>query len=284
MHLTELHTFLAIIETGSLVRASEQLNVTQSTVTARLKSLEMELGQPLIHRQKSGASLTAAGVRLQRYANTISELWQQARQETALPDAMSAVVNFGCHPDLWHNLGERIFDYVRTTIPNAALTISQGNQTDLAAWLNDGLIDLSLTYSSNPNQKQEVITAFEDRLIVVSTEPAASIRFNPDYVFVEAGEEFGRQHAATYSDAGTAKISFNTAQLGLEYLLQHGGSAYLPDRIARSRIEDGSLFELTYAPVFDRRAFLTINNSAREAWSWLDECLESIPDSPKAST
>jgi DNA-binding transcriptional LysR family regulator len=36
MNLTSLQTFLAILETGSLVRAADKLNVTQSTVTARL--------------------------------------------------------------------------------------------------------------------------------------------------------------------------------------------------------------------------------------------------------
>ena len=50
MTLSELRTFLAIVETGSLVRASRVLNVTQSTVTARLKSLEAELGQTLIRQ------------------------------------------------------------------------------------------------------------------------------------------------------------------------------------------------------------------------------------------
>jgi DNA-binding transcriptional LysR family regulator len=47
MNLANLETFLKIVETGSLVRASEALNVTQSTVTARMKSLEDELGQTL---------------------------------------------------------------------------------------------------------------------------------------------------------------------------------------------------------------------------------------------
>ena len=56
MNLTSLQTFLAILETGSLVRAADKLNVTQSTVTARLKTLEEELGQVLINRQKSGAT------------------------------------------------------------------------------------------------------------------------------------------------------------------------------------------------------------------------------------
>ncbi|MDG1801269.1 MAG: LysR family transcriptional regulator, partial [Paracoccaceae bacterium] len=58
MNITALQTFLAIVETGSLARASEQMNVTQSTVTARLQSLEQELGQQLIVRQKSGARMT----------------------------------------------------------------------------------------------------------------------------------------------------------------------------------------------------------------------------------
>ncbi len=48
MNLVNLETFLKIVETGSLVRASEALNVTQSTVTARMKSLENELGQTLL--------------------------------------------------------------------------------------------------------------------------------------------------------------------------------------------------------------------------------------------
>jgi len=40
MNLNEVRTFLEVIETGSLVAASQRLNVTQSTVTARISALE----------------------------------------------------------------------------------------------------------------------------------------------------------------------------------------------------------------------------------------------------
>ena len=60
MNIVSLQTFLAIVETGSLVRASQKMNVTQSTVTARLKTLEDEIGQVLLNRQKSGTTLTPA--------------------------------------------------------------------------------------------------------------------------------------------------------------------------------------------------------------------------------
>jgi len=276
MHLTELRTFLAIIETGSLVRASEQLNVTQSTVTARLQSLETELGQTLVHRQKSGATLTSAGIKLHRYAETISDLGRQARQETALPDGLSSVCNLGCHPDLWQGVGERIVAFVSRTVPDVALSVSVGGRSELTAWLNGGLIDLSVTYWPSANQSQRSVSTFNDRLILVSTDENSPVKFDPNYIFIEGGEQFGREHAAAYSDADTARISFNTATLGLDYLLATKGSAYLPERMVRQLIKQGDLFELTDAPVFTRNAYVLINNSVNDAWYWLNECLSEI--------
>ena len=74
MNFDEIQTFLAIIETGSLVAASRRLHVTQSTVTARMNTLEAELGQKLLHRIKSGAELTSAGFKFQRYAEVMTQL------------------------------------------------------------------------------------------------------------------------------------------------------------------------------------------------------------------
>lgn len=278
MNLLELRTFLTIIETGNLVRASEQLNVTQSTVTARLKSLEDELGQVLINRQKSGASLTAAGVRLQRYANTISDLWQQARQETSLSDAFSAVCNIACHPDLWPHLGSKMFDHIRYTHPSIALSVWQGNQSDLTNWLNAGLTDVSLTYWPNANQKQKVFPLLTDELVLVSTKKDSPIKFDPGYIFIEAGDEFGQQHASAYADADTARISFGTAQLGLEHLLRNGGSAYLPMRIVKSYITTQKLYLLKEAPKFERSAFLIVNKSALDKWAWFEDCRKAISE------
>ena len=42
MNLEELRTFLAVVEAGSLIAASRRLNVTQSTVTARITFLSRE--------------------------------------------------------------------------------------------------------------------------------------------------------------------------------------------------------------------------------------------------
>ncbi len=101
------------------------------------------------------------------------------------------------------------------------------------------------------------------------------MKFDPDYIFVEAGDEFGQQHASAYADADTARISFGTAQLGLEHLLSNSGSAYLPIRIAKPHIDTGRLFILEEAPIFERTAFVIANKTAQSSWHWLDDCVKS---------
>ena len=78
-------------------------------------------------------------------------------------------------------------------------------------------VDIAITYGLPVNQRQRQIEIAEDRLILVSTRENSPIRFDPDYVYVEAGQAFARAHAAEYADAGTARLSFGTAVTALEF-------------------------------------------------------------------
>lgn len=278
MNLTALQTFLTILDAGSLVRAAEKLNVTQSTVTARLKALEEDLGQVLIVRQKSGATLTAAGLRLKRYAETMSELWRQAKAEVALPESISTVCNIGCHPDLWPGLGEHLFDRIRVDFPEVALSVWHGGQIELSTWLNNGLIDVSLTYWPPGRPEHQSQPMQSDRLVLVSTKPQAAAVSDATYVYAEAGDAFGRWHAATFADSGVARLSFGLAVLGLQHILAHGGMAYVPMRLVRAHIEHERLFLVSDAPVFTRPAYLAVNVKAEESWPWFREMANVVTD------
>ena len=63
MDIDQARTFLAIAAHGSFLEAARRLHVTQSTVSARIRNLEAELGVRLFVRNRSGASLTPAGQR-----------------------------------------------------------------------------------------------------------------------------------------------------------------------------------------------------------------------------
>lgn len=69
----------------AVLRAAEQLNVSQTAVSARIRTLEEQLGRPLFVRNKNGASLTAAGEQFLRYAPMFVQLWQRARHQVAVP-------------------------------------------------------------------------------------------------------------------------------------------------------------------------------------------------------
>lgn len=61
MELRHLRYLLAVIEEGSFTRAAARLHIAQPGISAQLKQLERELGQPLLDRTGRRVRLTAAG-------------------------------------------------------------------------------------------------------------------------------------------------------------------------------------------------------------------------------
>ncbi len=276
MKLSALQTFLTIIETGSLSRASEKLNVTQSTITARLQALEDDLGHTLLHRHRSGVSITASGLRLKRYAEAMSDLWRQARQEIALPDNVRLICNFGVHHSLWTGLGDILFANICKLRPDIAVSLWAGNSAQISNWLDSGLVDIGLSHAADVKSNQSVIELAPDRLVLVSPDPNTPLEFDPGYIFIESGTDFGRQHATAYAHAGVANISFNNPIWGLHYLLQNGGSAYLPYRLVKQHLDENSLYILATAPEFTRRVYFARKEDRSSNWQWLDQALQMI--------
>jgi DNA-binding transcriptional LysR family regulator len=116
----------------------------------------------------------------------------------------------------------------------------------------------------------------DDQLILVSSVPNSPMRFDPNYIFVEGGEQFGRDHAAYYADAGTARLSFGSPTWALEHLLEAGGSAYLPQRIVASYLASQQLHAIPEAPKFGRKTYLVVNEKAAEGWDWLPDVIEHL--------
>jgi hypothetical protein len=141
--------------------------------------------------------------------------------------------------------------------------------------LNEGKSDLAFTHGSAISQRQGQVALSPDSLILVSTSKDSPVKFDPTYVFVEAGEAFGRDHATAYADADTARTSFGNATTGLEHIKRSGGSAYLPMRIVEDDLTAKTLHQLPNAPTFKRAIFLNYNKAARETWSWLNPILEA---------
>ena len=104
MNLDNIRTFLEVTATGNFHRAAESLNVTQSTVSARIKSLEDYFGLPLFRRNRTGVELTGAGQRFRRYALNLHQSWRQAYQSVTLPEGYRDVLALSAQVSLWYRL------------------------------------------------------------------------------------------------------------------------------------------------------------------------------------
>ncbi len=111
MNIELARTFLEIVSTGSFARAADRLHVTHSTVTMRIKTLESLLNQRLLIRNKTGVTLTASGVRFQRFAEALVRTWQLTRREMTLASGLDGILSFGADPALWDDL---LYDWVCT--------------------------------------------------------------------------------------------------------------------------------------------------------------------------
>ncbi|WP_035051984.1 LysR family transcriptional regulator [Andreprevotia chitinilytica] len=79
--LTQLRTFVAVAEAGSVSAAASKIFLSQSTVSEQIKKLEERAGQPLLLRSKKGTQPTPAGEKLLGYARRILALSEAALED-----------------------------------------------------------------------------------------------------------------------------------------------------------------------------------------------------------
>lgn len=69
--LEDMALFIRIVDSGSITKASDQLNIAKSAVSRRLKELEHRLGSQLISRTTRNSTLTEAGRQYYHQAHKI---------------------------------------------------------------------------------------------------------------------------------------------------------------------------------------------------------------------
>jgi DNA-binding transcriptional LysR family regulator len=72
MNLDYLKTFQEVVRLGSFSEVAKKLSISQPAVSFQIQKLEQELGIRLIDRTQRAITLTAAGKRLLRFAESIS--------------------------------------------------------------------------------------------------------------------------------------------------------------------------------------------------------------------
>jgi len=256
MNLEHIRTFLEVATTGNFNRAAEILNVTQSTVSARIKGLEQDIGQPLFARSHAGAELTAAGLQFREYALGMQQLWRQARQAVNLRRGYSTTLALGAQVSLWDQLVLDWISWMRENAQDIALRIEADYSPSQMQQLMDGLLDIGVMYQPRQTPGLIIEKLMDESLVLVSTQKrGVSMNWREDYVFVDWGDVFRADHGEYFPKMETPAVSVGLGALALQHILKEGGSGYFPVRVVNPLIEEGQLHLVEDAPTSHRPVY-----------------------------
>ena len=119
MEVYQIRVFLEVARHLSFTEASDVLNLTQPAVSAKIKSLEMELGTPLFHRLGRKIQLTDVGEFLLENGPKLIDLENDLLQEIEhIKKGKSGIIKIGCTSEIGNGwLPTKLFSY-RQKYPN----------------------------------------------------------------------------------------------------------------------------------------------------------------------
>jgi len=263
MDISAARTFLEIVKTGSFANAAASLHITQTAVSARIRVLEQELGQPLFVRNKAGSKLTFSGQRFQRFATSIVQLSEQAIRSLSLPLGRDLVVAIGAELSISSPLIPQWLAWMQMYCPEFAVAARIDTSERLVEHVQDGSLDVAILYGAPRRTGLIAELLFEEQLVLASANTGSADRTR-NHVRIDWGEQFAEAYDAAFPAQSTAPVSISYGPLALDYILAAGGSGYFRRGFIRPYLEDGRLSLVPNSPEFSYSAYAVHSTKADE--------------------
>jgi len=167
--LGALQLLLAVARLGSLGRAAAETGISQPAASARVRSMERQLGVALLDRSPRGSRLTGAGSLVADWAARVVEAAEafdagvaalQDRRDSRLTVAASMTVAEYLLPG-W-------LIALRAARPDTAVSLRAGNSAAVAEQLRRGTADLGFVEGPRAPDGLDGAVVAHDRLVVVT--------------------------------------------------------------------------------------------------------------------
>lgn len=275
-----VRTFLEVVACDSFAGAAERLFVSNSAVSLRIKSLEEQLGRKVFLRSKTGISLTPAGQRFQRYAQSFLQVWEEAKQQVAVPDGYRDILVLAGEYGLWSRLLVRWLPLLEAHMPEIAFRAEVARPDRITRQMIDGAVDIAVLYTPQIRPGIRVEELFEERMVLVST-ASSTVGLGESYVYVDWGQEFTAFHGTNFPEYRHPRMTFQLGPVTLNYLMNNGGSAYMPMRLVAPLVESGRLFLVADAPDFTLSAHVAWRDKIKA--ELVDEALVHLRETVRRS-
>lgn len=173
MDLRQLKYFVKIVEQRSMSRASVELHVAQSALSAQIASLETRLRQKLLVRRSTGVFPTEAGQALYKHAVAILRQVERAANDVErMGGEPSGPASLGLPVVVEGLLALDLFVAVRARLPQVTLHLLEGMSYLLKEMVLQGRLDMTVTYQFDPSPGIVEHPLFTEMIYLVS--PAKS--------------------------------------------------------------------------------------------------------------
>lgn len=170
MDYKTLKTFQMIVKHGSFIRAAEEMNYVQSTVTMQMQKLESDLGIQLIERRKK-IQLTEAGRLFYKQSLQIVQNMEQLQislSDLKLGEAGNIRIGV-VEPTASYRL-PNILKRFLSTFPKIRITVDVANTPTLIDRILKGDIDLALSSVPDLGSDFHFEPLFQEEFVVLMPE------------------------------------------------------------------------------------------------------------------
>lgn len=248
-----LRCFLAVVRYRGFTRAGEEIGLTQSGVSVKIKRLEERLGTVVFQRTSKSLSLTPAGEILKGYAQRILETHDEVVQRLCAPDATGSL-RVGMADYFIPNILPALLNRFRQHYPKIRLEITAGLGINLLPLFDQNKLDLVVTGRGESPPPHRALVE-EPLMWVIGSEceirrdtpvplvmlpPPCSFRRlaleildaqNIAWEIVYTGSSIASVQAAVRAGLGVSVLPAGTMISGLRRLPLHYGFSSLPNYV-----------------------------------------------------
>ena len=179
MELGQLEAFVTVVKHHSFSRAAEELGLTQPSLSARIISMERELGEPMFHRLGRGVRLTDAGRTMLPFIQRSLDALRNAREALeATRSASSGKLHIGAARAISAYVLPGIVESFRERHPGVEVAIKTGRSSEVLEWVLSEEIQVGV---SRALYHPEVATThlYDEQVVLVT---------HPEHPFVKMGD------------------------------------------------------------------------------------------------
>ncbi|MFI8685825.1 LysR family transcriptional regulator [Rossellomorea sp. NPDC077527] len=256
MEMNQLKAFELVARLGSFSKAARYLDVSQPTISLRIKELEKGIGGFLFVRVGKQMELTDLGKGFLPYARQALDMLNKGKERAqSIKEGKRGEITIGTLPTFTTGLFSSVIIDMHKRFPDIDLTIHTGHNQQIIEMLYDGFVKLGFITSPFFNRDVKKLDEIKEPLILVAhrdhqlskktgetyTVEEVFANSNP-YILTDWSEETKHwQRSNMNFGLDTLELPPATA---LEYVLNGQGVALLTESMVYKHIENGTLREI----------------------------------------